>query len=229
MADLIYDTFLEIAQGLPTQDILAMCQTRREWRGFCQRPDFWDQVIRRSLGIITQNATPQDYTFLRKLYNQDEVVDAQRISAEETINFWIQNLPIGPTRDQEIARLRQQERKIIQTSEQVVANLQEAEFQAWRRGDPIVYWAINPTTQPYHQVVHGIFFPARTVEGAILQLNKAIPEHDIIVQGIVQSEDLDNPQVDEVMEELLHYYTDITDPNHPYFLSFPQVQIYQDQ
>lgn len=262
MATLDYSAFLEVAKNLPTEDILSMCQTQVSWRSFCQQPTFWEDLIFRSFGISTVNATSGDYTFLQNLYDQQEVLRSQRQQILQSLQEQIERgtpvvihdtvrgpggVPRPRTRllkgqrkpytEEEVDRMTIKAGKEIALLQEVISLLQEAELSSWKSGDPISYWSINPLAQDEFYQAVGVFFPAYTLHGAILQLNQFLPKHNLLITEL-NAVGIDDNSPEDLVRDLLWSYTQAPekieeedeeerDLAYPYLMSFPKIQMYR--
>lgn len=180
MASLIpYDIFLVIISNLIDEDIVACLLTCKSWYQHCQHPSFWRDLILRYYLYDVEDATSEDYAFLRHISFLSVIKPVLHIPNRGKIRFNGTTIHAG-THTNIIKNLQDS----IDNKYKVACNylnfLIDKEKMAWMSGNPLTYYIVNPNYyktmfNPIYLRFKNLPIPAYSAVGALLKIHHYTP------------------------------------------------------
>lgn len=185
-----YTEFLQSLRNLSVEEIRNLWQTQTR---YCQRPTFWEDLLRQSYDLDAPNAEEAEYAFVQELF----VIQP----GDEATNYNLQYRLLNYLRETEIQGW-----------------LQAGTLQYWQI-NPLMFYGQDPVVFTPYLPIRDTFFQAFTLDGAILKMYQALlpsgfnllddifqdlTEADMKIEDAVQTvEDTFNVELGEWFQPLL--------------------------
>ncbi len=177
--DIPYDIFLIVISNLIDEDIVTCLLTCKSWYQHSQHPSFWRDLILRHYPYDVEDATSEDYAFLRHLSFLSVAKPTLTIPARGKIRFQGRQLHAG-THTKIIKEVEDKVNHNHKVACDYLNFLIEKEKKAWMSGFPLVYYIVNPDfyknlDNPIYLRFKNLPLPAYTAIGALLKIHHYRP------------------------------------------------------